>query len=352
MATIPQIYWEKRAGQQEDKWFKKGKNMYKSLKTEYTYAAEVTEKELSSFYNKYANENNMTYKEAMKYLSSKEVETYRKNLNKWIEELEPLKLTNPAKYDALLAKIDVARASYKVTRLDSLMVQINRIATELSFREESALNGLCSDAYRDIYYSLGYDVSKQTGLLATPYNYIDSNDIEKVMKFPWSGENFSDRIWNNIEKLVTTMRSEFTQAFIRGVNYKELSKMMSNRFNVTYKQAEKLVRTELAYISTKSSIDSYSDFGIEYVEFNATLDTKTSEICRDNDGNKIKTSEAIPGVNVPPLHPNCRSYVVPLVDVQDIEPRLAKDKNGKYIEIDSNIKYEEYYNTYIKPFAA
>lgn len=51
---------------------------------------------------------------------------------------------------------------------------------------------------------------------------------------------------------------------------------------------------------------------IEY-KYCAILDNRTSEICKQLDGNEFKLSQAQVGVNFPPMHPNCRSYIIPKI---------------------------------------
>ncbi|SFE96380.1 phage putative head morphogenesis protein, SPP1 gp7 family [Peptostreptococcus sp. D1] len=93
----------------------------------------------------------------------------------------------------------------------------------------------------------------------------------------------------------------------------------------------------------------YEVFDVKDYEYLATLDIKTSEICRNLDGKKFSLSEAVPGVNYPPMHPHCRSTTVP-VDVDDLEDsvRIARDENGKNIYVDSNLSYREWYKKYVE----
>lgn len=73
--------------------------------------------------------------------------------------------------------------------------------------------------------------------------------------------------------------------------------------------ARRLVRTELNYVHNHAALDSIADSGMKYFRFIATLDKRTSEICRSHDSHVYPISEAKQGQNVPPLHPNCRSTI-------------------------------------------
>ena len=49
--------------------------------------------------------------------------------------------------------------------------------------------------------------------------------------------------------------------------------------------------------------------GVEYYVIVATLDLRTSKICKKQDGEKYKVCEAKVNVNFPPFHPWCRIVV-------------------------------------------
>ncbi|WP_316959815.1 minor capsid protein [Staphylococcus sp. IVB6181] len=51
----------------------------------------------------------------------------------------------------------------------------------------------------------------------------------------------------------------------------------------------------------------------------AKLDERASKICRQNDDKVFYVKDMVPGVNAPPMHPNCRSTTAPYVgNWQDI----------------------------------
>jgi len=58
-------------------------------------------------------------------------------------------------------------------------------------------------------------------------------------------------------------------------------------------------------------LDTYEQLGITHVRFMATLDGRTSKLCASLDGKRWRVIDPHP---VPPLHPNCRSIVQPVLD--------------------------------------
>ena len=98
--------------------------------------------------------------------------------------------------------------------------------------------------------------------------------------------------------------------------------------------AKRLLITETARVQSEAQKLHYQEtMGADAtIEFVAKLDDRTTDECRGANGNKIKVSEMVAGVNVPPLHPYCRSTTaVPAVD--DIDDELEaffKEREGKY----------------------
>lgn len=115
---------------------------------------------------------------------------------------------------------------------------------------------------------------------------------------------------------------------------------------VAYSAAKTLVRTETAYIYETSTMAGYSACGIEWYEFLATLDYKTSEICQEMDGKHFKVEDAVPGKNFPPMHPNCRSTTVCWFPEEESKKarttRIAKNESGKYYEVQADMTYKEW----------
>lgn len=58
---------------------------------------------------------------------------------------------------------------------------------------------------------------------------------------------------------------------------------------------------------------------VEGVEFSAILDNRTTDICRERHGLKMRIDDPDLSRNTPPLHPNCRSVLVPIIwgEVED-----------------------------------
>ena len=73
----------------------------------------------------------------------------------------------------------------------------------------------------------------------------------------------------------------------------------------------RLMGTEMNRILNQTLISIYKQLGIKNVEFSAVLDEKTSYQCSSHHGKVYAIDELISGITQPPLHPNCRSILLP-----------------------------------------
>ncbi len=114
------------------------------------------------------------------------------------------------------------------------------------------------------------------------------------------------------------------------------------RFNVGSFYAERLIRTETNHFENETEFIAYQEMGIDQYVFVATLDGRTSDMCRSHDGQIYKMSERQEGYNYPPLHPFCRSTVRGYIG-KDYEPKMRSARNklgGKYFV--PNMSYNEW----------
>ena len=114
--------------------------------------------------------------------------------------------------------------------------------------------------------------------------------------------------------------------------------------------AERIIRTETTYISNAAEIESYKECGIDKYVFIATLDLRTSKQCREKDKKIFNVKDAETGVNLPPLHPYCRSTTIAYKDEETLNnlKRRARDpETGKTYILPSNMNYQEWYDKFV-----
>ena len=202
---------------------------------------------------------------------------------------------------------DIESTEYAKYRIESLLTSINITLDNLYSNNEK----LVTEGLIEIYKKMDQEASIDLG---ASFNTINENLIRETIKTNWSGLSFSDRIWEHRRRLAFTIKGELTKGLTRGDSLQDMSRIIADKLNNSYSNAMRLVRTESCFIMNEATINNYKNNGIKEYEFMAFLDKKTSPQCRELDGKIISISEYKAGVNFPPVHPNCRSCIVPVVE--------------------------------------
>lgn len=335
-------YWEGRSAQREmesqiiaNKYLAK---MGESLRE----AQQDILRQIESFYSRYAIENQVTLKEARKYLTAKELKDF-KNVD--LERFRAMALAGNPEYDRILNAI-----SYRVriSRLEALNLTIEMRMAELY----GGLNGLqqytytgLAEVYQDSYYRTMFDLYKSGAIAGASVKALTDRTMQEILSYNWSGKEFSKRIWGHQEATRQAIRKELERSFAVGRSIQKTTKAIVDITNVSRSRAEALVRTEANFFHNAAAQKSYEDAGIDRYEILATLDSRTSQICRKQDGKIYKESEYKPGETAPPFHPRCRTTTIPYFDEAEyMEHEKRQSANGL---IDS-MTYEEWYDKYVK----
>ena len=74
--------------------------------------------------------------------------------------------------------------------------------------------------------------------------------------------------------------------------------MLAKELNVSQNRGRTLARTEINNICNQADLAVYKAAGIDKYQFVATLDLRTSEICRSMDNTVHEVSQARTGINM------------------------------------------------------
>lgn len=139
---------------------------------------------------------------------------------------------------------------------------------------------------------------------ATPvFDQLNSRGIEVLLNTPWQGANYSNRIWKNSNVLASQLQQTLTKAIMTGMSQERALYEIRQKFNVGSFYAERLIRTETNHFENETEFIAYQEMGIDRYVFVATLDGRTSDICRSHDGQIYEMSERQEGYNYPPASP-------------------------------------------------
>lgn len=340
-------YWARRSIEREEEWNKKSQStVEKELAAQYERSAQRIQANIEQLYGKFATDNSISISDARKLINGSEFRTWRKDIEEYIEEYN--KKGNPK----LLLELNTLSMRSRISRLDKLYGDTLIEIDKLGQKTDVTITGFLKDAYKDNRLHSAYELAKRgSGPLGVSVN---NKQIEGILRTPWSGKNYSERIWNNSEKLARTIQDTVVNGLHRGASVNKLAKEVQDRMSVSKNDAVRLVRTELNYVNNQAALDSLKDAKMEYFQFIATLDKRTSSICREHDNNIYPVDEAEVGTNVPPLHPRCRSTIAGTIGPKKPTSgsRISKMETAKrgpvqYQKVPRNMDYDNWKAVYV-----
>ena len=334
-------YWVKRFEEEEKQRNISNKTYAKEIEKQYKIAENKIKSDIEKWYIRIADNNQISLAEAKKLLTKDELKEFKWTL---------VEYTQKAKSGTWKKELENASARVHIQRLEALQLQVKNSIEILRNKENEMLEDYLIKNYEDTYYHSLYEISKGLNL-KTSFATLDKNKINQVITKPWlkDGKNFSDRIWQDKEQLINTLRTKITQSFITGSTLDEavedISKFVSDKIKNKEYVARRLLETESAAYASKAQIEAFKSIDVEKYEIVATLDLHTSEICQEMDGKVFKLSDQEVGVTVPPFHCHCRTVIAPYFD--DESTRASRDENGEYKEV-KYMNYKEWKDQYIK----
>lgn len=334
-------YWEKRMINTLLDAERSVLDYEKLLEQAYDLALIQIKKEIDSFFQKYARDNKIPYTEARRRLTDAEKKGYQTLLKEWYSLAQ--ENGYPEDYRKYLQEL--GKKVY-ISRLETLESAIRHEVEKLKTNQYKWTTELLDVNYLASYYGDYFNVAQGLGVEVN-FATVDKIGIERAIKQRWDGHNYSDSIWNDKDRLLKTLQTILPRSFSMGLNSRTLGDMIAKEMNTSKNRGRTLARTEVNHICNQSSLDVYKLCDIEEYEYLATLDMRTSEICRSLDGYRGKVTLARVGVNYPPMHPNCRSTTIPYFADDTTQDRIARDENGNNIKVPRRMTQEQWINKYV-----
>ena len=336
-------YWQDRFIEEEERLNKIAGDEFRRQQLEYERAIARMNKDIEVWYNRIAKNNDVSLAEAKKMLNDKELKEFKWTLDEYIKHGEE----NGIKKD-WSRQLENASAKVHIERLEAMKLQVRGEIEKLYNGRESGFESYLKNLYKDQYNRTAFQIAKGTGVGTNIYSLNDKL-VNTVIKKPWApdGKNFSDRIWEDKDKLINTLHTEMTQAFIRGDSLEKLADKIAEKMKVSKANASRLVYTESAAYSSKARFKSYQDLGVEKYEVVATLDSRTSDICQDMDGKVFDLKDYEVGVTANPFHVRCRTTTAPYFDDMEGERASRNEKTGETEYVPADITYKDWKEKYV-----
>lgn len=197
-----------------------------------------------------------------------------------------------------------------LTRSRGLFEQIGEQIKALGQKEQITFRQGLSNIYTDQFLRQVYDLGQSITVKAN-FNRLNQALIQKTLDYPWSGAMFSDRLWQDKERLGRNLRVGLTQSMILGEGIPQITDRINKGIDTARYNAERVARTETKRVTYCAHDDVYKDTGVEELRYRCANggDSRTCQYCRADNGKVFKRGEE-PTL---PRHPNCRCVYIPVV---------------------------------------
>lgn len=307
-------YWRDRELEWKKKRLKDEKQYADEIQEIYANMMDSVEKEIESFFSRYANKENITMAEAKKRVSNIDIKAFQRKAKKYVKEKN---FSDEANEQMRLYNL-----AMKVNRLELLKANIG---LELVAGHDE-LKSYTGDKLEGAYLE---EIKRNASILGDTVS--DNAKMAKtVADSSFKNATFSERIWVNQDQLKNSLSSVLSNALIQGKNPREFIPLIRKKFDVSRCNAERLLRTEIARVQTQAQIESYEANGIDEYEYIACSLKDVCPLCKEMDGKTFKLKDMEIGENAPPMHPNCHCALAPYSDRGVYEKWLDGLANGEH----------------------
>lgn len=224
-----------------------------------------------------------------------------------------------------------------LTRSRGLFEQIGEQIKALGQKEQITFRQGLSNIYTDQFLRQVYDLGQSITVKAN-FNRLNPALIQKTLDYPWSGAMFSDRLWQDKERLGRNLRVGLTQSMILGEGIPQITDRINKGIDTARYNAERVARTETKRVTYCAHDDVYKDTGVEEIRYRCANggDSRTCQYCRADNGKVFKRGEE-PTL---PRHPNCRCVYIPVV-IDTFEDNELNELTGSVRGAENYEKWRE-----------
>lgn len=205
-------------------------------------------------------------------------------------------------------------------------------------------------SYSDSYYHTWYELQTAAGRYFSPPK-LTKSQLNAYIHHYLAGKNWKDRLQGHYVQYAADIKQIIDNGRRNNIPEDEIKQMILAKTGtvgesgITYK-IQRILRTESNAAVNDATLSVYKRAGIEEYYYNSQLDDRSCEECDTLDWQShkrpFKVKEAKTGINLPPLHPNCRCYTEPVIS--DKLRKMIEKKGEKH----RHLSYKTWYRRYVK----
>lgn len=318
-------YWREREDEALKHYIRDEAEYDRQIRRIYRDMLDACQKEIESFYSRYAGSEDISIAEAKKRVSQADIKAYERKAAKYVREKNFSKQANE--------EMRLYNATMRINRMEMLRANIGLELVaghdQLDKLMEQILQGRTME-----------ELERMSGILGKTVLH-NTQKAHAIVNASFHNGTFSDRIWQYQDIMREDLGKLLQQGLIQGKNPRALTKDLRKYLigdkvgkGATY-NVERLMRTELRRVQTEAQKQSFERNGFDMYRFHCNVNGNTCEICKrlatqdKGQGKGIYfVKDMMPGLNAPPVHPNCRCSTSAYEDSDEYEAWMDFLANG------------------------
>lgn len=199
----------------------------------------------------------------------------------------------------ILLTYNIVNSVLKLKRKDNIdnYSKLSKIVIEMfdveSKKTTKIITNVLSEVSKKVFNSYGIKSHK--------------DEVVKIINNHYRGLHFSDRVWDNENKVSKMMHREIKDFLDGKVNVNQIKSHIEKQFAANKYNVERLVETEIARIESQITEKYFKDYGIKKVRYNACLCNTCEKCLGDHDRVFDINDKSRPRL---PQHPKCQCFYV------------------------------------------
>lgn len=302
-------YWKKREAANLVSNLKQEKAYERELDRIYRDMLDGVQKEIESFYARYASKEGISIAEARKAVSQLDIEAYERKAKRYVKDKDMSKIANE--------EMRLYNLTMKVNRLEMLKANIGLEMIKGHAELETFMGKILRGRTEA-------ELKRQAGILGKSVRN-NAQLANSIVNASYKNATFSQRVWMYHGQMKADVGKLLENGLIQGKGVRQLTKELEKYYIGEPKlkngrdgaqfAAERLMRTELARVQTDAQKQSFERNGFERYTFivNSGCCSICEAVAKKNNGH-YKVKDMMPGDNAPPMHPFCRCSVAAYED--------------------------------------
>lgn len=307
-------YWQERIQLEIKNKLESDVEINKALSSLYKRHLKVIEKEVESFYQKYASKNRMSINEVKKKAHLFDVQSFAEKAAEYVRTKDFSPEANE--------KLALYNMKMRVNRLELLQYNIELEMVSLGNEEFKMTQKFLNHEFIQ-------EMNAQAGILGefVPDVKMIHQMADGIISVPFHGATWSENIWKRQDLLRGYVGNLVNTAIIQGKSPVDFMPELKAYFNASTHEAKRLAITETARVQSAVQKSMMEVNGFEQYEFIA--EPSACKHCAALDGKLFDVDDMEPGKNCAPIHPFCRCSSAPIVSRKNIKRQKEEVKKNK-----------------------